>query len=98
MRLGGPKSPQSRRRFQVPIRARARRSPAGRGAIKARPASRALSTVTASILLDDLLERHRPALGDHLPRQLLGARARAFQRHQQPRLHLRLGAGDLGFR
>ncbi len=31
-----------------------------------------------------------------MTRQLLGARAAAFQRHQQPRLHLRLGARDLG--
>ena len=36
-------------------------------------------------------------MDDHLPGELLGARARAFERHQQSGLHLRLGAGDLGF-
>ena len=35
-------------------------------------------------------------MDDHLACQLLGARAGAFKRHQQPGLHLRLGAGDLG--
>ena len=40
--------------------------------------------------------RQRAAIGQHVPRQLFGARAAAFQRHQQPGLHLRLGARDLG--
>src|SRR5437867_7128432 len=36
--------------------------------------------------LDQLVERDRPTPGKHLPRELLGARARALERHQQARL------------
>src|SRR5262245_41009367 len=38
--------------------------------------------------LDQLVERNRPAPGEHLARELLGARARAFERHQEASLHL----------
>src|ERR1700738_1502381 len=44
---------------------------------------------------DDFVHRDRGPVGDQLARQLLGARARAFQRDQDTGLHLRLGAGDL---
>ncbi len=44
-----------------------------------------------------LFHRQRTPIGQHVTRQLFGAGAAAFQRHQQPGLHLRLGAGDLGF-
>jgi len=57
--------------------------------ISARPAARALSAVTASIC------RRSPPAGSAGHRsssagELLGARAGAFQRHQQPGFHLRL--------
>src|SRR5262249_28691047 len=39
-----------------------------------------------------LVERDRPTPREHLARELLGACARAFERHQESRLHLRLGA------
>src|SRR5258707_163839 len=45
---------------------------------------------------DDLVEGDRAAPGDDLAGKLLGARARALEGHEEARLHLRLGAGDLG--
>ena len=65
-------------------------------AISARPAARALSTVTASILpTSSSSGTGRPQAHD-LPRQLFRARAGALQRHQQSGLHLRLYPRHLG--
>src|SRR5262245_14873971 len=45
-------------------------------------------------LTNELVERNRAAPMEHLARKLLGARTRAFERHQQPGFHLRLCARD----
>ena len=61
-------------------------------AIRARPAAHTLDVLAQSS--QRLVERNRATPVEHLARKLLGARTRAFERHQQAGFHLRLCACD----
>ena len=55
------------------------------------------SVVTASILATRCLDLRHLAESQELAGDLVGAAGGAFEIHDEARLELRLGAGDLGF-
>ena len=107
LRIDG--SGQAEQRHQTPLSASATLACAGRLADRAdrgdrRRRSKHGRAGFANLLdrdrldpRDHLLDRKRAPVDLHLARELLGARARRFERGDQRHLHLRLGAADFRF-